>query len=208
MSSDPWAVGPGATGGHDLPPRPDAATSSGLAQPPAVTGKPTPSKLARRGGAVMMVLAGLLLLGGFSRVSNPDYHYETVGLYLMILLCGGSVAGGLYLYKKGWQQGHDFVNVMSILPAAVLVVLIAFGALAQATRHNPPTDAYGYTEAERQMFVSGCGGGGRCECLFSEIERSIPHDQFIAESRRYNQTGSFSSEFVSRLTEIDQSSGC
>lgn len=85
-----------------------------------------------------MVLAGLLLLGGFSRVSNPDYHYETVGLYLMILLCGGSVAGGLYLYKKGWQQGHDFANVMSILPAAVLVVLIAFGALAQATRHNPP----------------------------------------------------------------------
>ena len=156
----------------------------------------------------MMVLAGLLLLGGFSRVSNPDYHYETVGLYLMILLCAGSVAGGLYLYKKGWQQGHDFVNVMSILPAAVLVVLIAFGALAQATRHNPPTDAYGYTEAERQMFVSGCGGGGRCECLFSEIERSIPHDQFIAESQRYNQTGSFSSEFVSRLTEIDQSSGC
>jgi hypothetical protein len=98
--------------------------------------------------------------------------------------------------------------VMSILPAAVLVVLIAFGALAQATRHNPPTDAYGYTEAERQMFVSGCGGGGRCECLFSEIERSIPHEQFIAESRRYNQTGSFSSEFVSRLTAIELSSGC
>jgi len=91
---------------------------------------------------------------------------------------------------------------------AGVFVLIAFGALAQATRHNPPTDAYGYTEAERQMFVSGCGGGGRCECLFSEIERSIPHEQFIAESRRYNQTGSFSSEFVSRLTAIELSSGC
>lgn len=156
----------------------------------------------------MMLLAGLLILGGFANLSKPDYANEKVGLYLVIALCAASLVGGRYLYKKGWQRGRDFANVMSVLPAAVLVVLIAFGALAQATRHNPPTDAYGYTVAERQMFVSGCGGTSACECLFSELERSVPHDQFIAESRRYNQTGSFSSEFVSRLTQILQSSGC
>jgi hypothetical protein len=173
-----------------------------------VIGKSKPSKLARRGGAVMMLLAALLILGSFSDLSKPDYANVKTGLYLVIALCAASLVGGRHLYKKGWQRGHDFANVMSVLPAAVLVCLIAFGALAQATRHNPPTDAYGYTEAERQMFVSGCGGGGRCECLFREIERSVTHDQFIEEDRRYNETGSFSSEFVSRLTLILQSSGC
>jgi hypothetical protein len=156
----------------------------------------------------MMVLAGLLMLGGISELSKPAYANETVGRYLVILLCAASLGGGRHLYKKGWQGGHDFVNVISILPAAVLVVLIAFGSLVQATRHKPPTDTYGYTVAERQMFVSGCGGGSACECLFGEIERSTSHDQFIAEARRYNQTGSFSAEFVSRLAQIGQTSGC
>ena len=156
----------------------------------------------------MMLLAGLLILGSFADLSNPDYANVKVGLYLVIALCAATLVGGRHLYKKGWQQGHDFVNVMSVLPAAVLVVLIAFGALAQATHHNPPTDSYGYTVAEKQMFVSGCGGGATCECLFSEIELSVSHDQFVAEGRRYNETGSFSPEFVSRLSQILQSSGC
>jgi len=156
----------------------------------------------------MMLLAGLLILGSFAYLSNPDYANVKVGLYLVIALCAASLVGGLHLFKKGWQRGHDFVNVMSILPAAVLVCLIALGSLVQATHHNPPTDSYGYTVAEKQMFVSGCGGTSACECYFSEIERSVPHDQFIAESRTYNETGSFSSEFVSRLTQILQSSGC
>jgi hypothetical protein len=86
----------------------------------------------------MMLLAGLLILGSFADLSNPDYANVKVGLYLVIALCAASLVGGRHLYKKGWQQGHDFVNVMSVLPAAVLVVLIAFGALAQATHQNPP----------------------------------------------------------------------
>jgi hypothetical protein len=207
MSGDMWTERAEATGSHDLPARPDVVPSLGPAQAPAATSKQAPGKLARVGGAVMGILGGLLMFAGFSELSKPEYTNKT-GLYLVILLCAASVVGGRHLYKKGWQQGHDLANVMSVLPAAVLVVLITFGAIAQGTRHKPPTDAYGYTVAERQAVVSGCGGGARCECLFSAMERSVPHDQFVAEAQRYNQSSSFRPEFASRLTQLRQSSGC
>lgn len=191
---------------HSVPARPDLTVSSEQVGRPAPTAGS--SKRAKVAGLIMMVLGGLLTLGGFSNLTNRKYASEKPAYYLMIFLSVATVAGGFYLYKKGWQQGHDIKNVLSVLPGAVLVVLIAFGAIASAVHHTPPTDAYGYTTGERQLMVSGCGGGARCECAFSAMERNIPHDQFVAEVQRYDQTGSFSPEFVRKLTDIEQSSGC
>jgi hypothetical protein len=82
MSGDIGTERAEATGSHDLPARPDVLPSPGPAQAPAATSAQAPSKLARVGGAVMGILGGLLMFGGFSELSEPEYTNKT-GLYLM-----------------------------------------------------------------------------------------------------------------------------
>jgi hypothetical protein len=159
-------------------------------------------------GAVMVVFGVLVTAGGLSRIASPEYADNRATDLFLIALCLGTIVGGGYLFSKGWRSGHEVANVLSILPAAVLLAMIAFGVIVVATQHGPPTDAYGYTALERQQIIAGCGGGARCECITDAIERSIPHSQFLAESRRYMKTGTFSPDMMDKITQATTTSGC
>jgi len=160
------------------------------------------------GGAIMMVLGALLTLGAAASLADKDASAPPGAVYVMLVLTLATFAGGRHFYRSGWQHGRDVLNVMAVLPFAVLVVLIAVGVIARATQPKPPTDAHGYTAAERQVLISGCGGGERCTCLVDAIERSIPHDQFVAENQKYLETGNFSPEMTNKLAQLTQASGC
>src|SRR6476661_1816432 len=58
--------------------------------------------------------------------------------------------------------------------AGVLVFLVVLGIGAARQQHRVPTDAYGYTAAERQAlvsgFVSGLGSGTTAACLADAFE--------------------------------------
>jgi uncharacterized RDD family membrane protein YckC len=67
---------------------------------------------------------------------------------------------------------------------AVFGVIVAIGAVNDSGRYN------GYTAAERDAFVHGCNDGGleeECGCMFDYLEKHLPHDEFVAFSRRYNK---------------------
>ncbi len=204
VSRDTWDTN------QNLPPRPDETPSSGAQQPvlPPPAGRSQPSRLMKVGGAIMMVLGVLLTLGGAASLAEKDASAPRGAVYVMLVLTLATFAGGRHFYRNGWQHGRDVLNVMAVLPIAVLTVLIAVGVIARATQPKPPTDAHGYTAAERQLLITGCGGGARCTCLVDAVERSIPHDQFVAENQKYLETGNFSPEMTNKLAQLYQASGC
>jgi cysteine synthase len=96
--------------------------------------------------------------------------------------------------------------------AGVLVFLVVLGIGAAWQQHRVPTDAYGYTAAERQAlvsgFVSGLGSGTTAACLADAFERNFSHTELMAEDPGYSQTGRFSPEFIAKLDQVVNTSGC
>jgi hypothetical protein len=157
---------------------------------------------------IIMVLASLALIGGLADLDEPEYTSIKGGLYAVILLSAASIVGGRFIFRHGWRQGRTLANVLSILPASVIVTLVAVGALVSATQHRAPTDAYGYTAGDRQIFVAVCEEGGEadgtCDCLFSELEKQFTPAELQQLGIDYEQTGEYSPEFV----EVIQNSSC
>jgi hypothetical protein len=155
-----------------------------------------------------VVLGALLVIGGLANLGRPEYTSSKGGAYAIIFLSAASVVGGWYIFRHGWRQGRTLANVLSILPASVIVTLVAVGALISATQHRAPTDAYGYTAGDRQLFVAVCEEGaeadGTCDCLFSELEKRFTPAELQQLGVDYEQTGEYSPEFV----EAIQNSTC
>ncbi len=152
-------------------------------------------------GALLVVGAIALLISRTSRISEPILFMEAV-------MGAATVAGGIYIVRGGFRKGRPGLIVLSILPVSLLIALSILGVVTRQAVAHSPQDAYGYTEFEKQSFVSGCGGGSRCECLFEAIERQIPHEEFVAESVNAARTGSLSPEMTAKITRISQASGC
>jgi hypothetical protein len=205
MSNDTWAAGPASPPSDDLPPPP---VDPGWPPPETPkTERPRSKGLKILSGA-MIVIGGLTALGGVSAFTKDDYQYSRSAVAVVLVLAVATLVGGVRLSRNGWQPGREALNVLAVLPAAVLAVLFVVGAVEKATESHPPTDAYGYTEFEKQEFITGCGGGAVCSCLFEEIEKRLPHDQFIAEAQTFAQSGTFSPEMTSTINEIVNTSGC
>jgi hypothetical protein len=155
-----------------------------------------------------MVLGVLAVIGGIADLDKPEFAPIDGGLYAIILLSAASIAGGRYIFRHGWRQGRTLANVLSILPASVIVTLVAVGALISASEHHAPTDAYGYTAGDRQIFVAVCEEGaesdGTCDCIFSELEKQFTPAELQQVGIDYEQTGEYSPEFV----EAIQNSSC
>jgi hypothetical protein len=206
MSNDTWAAGPGSSPGGSLPPPPVDSGWPPVATPPAAERQR--SKGLKFLTGAMIVFGGLTTIGSLGAFTKDDPAYSTGAVVVILALAVGTLVGGIRLSRRGWQPGHEAMNVLAVLPAAVLAVLVVVGAVEKATEKHAPTDAYGYTAFEQEQFVSGCGGGAVCTCLFEEIEKNLSHDEFLAEAQRYAETGTFSPEMTSTITEIYQSSGC
>ena len=88
----------------------------------------------------------------------------------------------------------------SVIGFAVASVL-GFGLTQRLTSHEPPKDQFGYTIADQQSFVAGCGGGARCECLFSAIERAIKPERFLEVSQEYMRTGAMSDDVLAVVVQ-------
>ncbi len=156
----------------------------------------------------MAGVGAFLTLGAVTLLTGEDTTLPTSVIVVELVLTVAMVAGGVYIFRRGWAQGRPALNVLAVLPAAVMAVLLVAGTIISVAEANAPTDAFGYTEAQRQSFTSGCGGGARCDCLFSAVERQIPPDRFAEEGQKYMQTGSFSPEMTSDLTRIASTAGC
>src|SRR6266581_4146035 len=118
----------------------------------------------------------------------------------------GMVVAGVFLFRRGWKPGYTVQKTLSGVVAGVFVVLLAIGLASEASHRSssPPTDAFGYTAAEKQAFVDGCGGGQVCLCLMGEVERAIPLDKFIEDSLAYQRTGEMPADFQ----QVIENSGC
>src|SRR6266581_3811947 len=103
-------------------------------------------------------------------------------------------------------QGIEGALGLGMVVAGVFLVLLAIGLASEASHRSssPPTDAFGYTAAEKQAFVDGCGGGQVCLCLMGEVERAIPLDKFIEDSLAYQRTGEMPADFQ----QVIENSGC
>ena len=156
-----------------------------------------------------MVLGVFCIVGGIGNLIQPEYVSQRYIYWMFIILGAASVVGGRYLFKYGWREKHAAANVFSVLPGAVLGVMFVFWTVVSALPEpEAATDAYGYTALDKQSFVEGCGGGVRCECVYSVVEQNISHDEWEEESLTYMRTGSFSPEFATRLAQVIQTSGC
>lgn len=69
----------------------------------------------------------------------------------------------------------------------------------RSNQASPPTDAYGYTEAEHRAFTDGCGQGQRCECLWQQTEKSVTPDQMHDAEHQYMSTGTWPPDFESAM---------
>jgi hypothetical protein len=203
MNGDAWAPGPAPSPGHGIPQRPDET-----AVPPTPS---SPSRGAKVAGVLLGVFGGLLVLGAIADLHKPEFAFDTWALYVVITLAIASALGGWNLRTRGWRPGHDLANVLSVLPAAVLVVLIVLGAVRQAQTGSiggPPADAYGYTAYMRDSFTSGCVRGGgdstTCTCILHAIEKAYTPAEFTREGLSYERTGQMSS----KMTQVVSSSGC
>jgi hypothetical protein len=112
----------------------------------------------------------------------------------------------LSIYRK-WKAGdrpqpNGLIawGVISSVLFALLVVAVAAGPRSLT---SPPTDAYGYTQADRQGFVAGCtdsgGAEAACNCYFDELEKVYTPEEFQAEADRFDQTGAFSDTTIEAL---------
>ena len=210
MGSDDWVAGR-ASPDPSLPARPDESIP-GLAAPQTPPAKPSPNKLIRVGAVLLIGFSVLLAIGLCGLLLERNHSEPNALLVVDGIFVIAFFLGGLHLFRRGWQQGHDVLNVLSVLPIAVFAVLVV---LNLAVRHpsesepvQPQTDAYGYTAAEKQLLVSGCGGGATCTCLMDALERNVPHDQLLEESLTYARTGSYSPSFKSKLHQVFVASSC
>jgi hypothetical protein len=90
---------------------------------------------------------------------------------------------------------------------ASVIGFVVAGAVSFAISHHasePPKDEFGYTTANRQAFVAGCGGGERCDCMFDALERAITPDRFLEVSQDYMRTGAMAPDVL----QIIVTSGC
>jgi hypothetical protein len=131
-------------------------------------------------------------------VSNAKEHDVEPTVSIIVGVLGlTSIAGGIYLLRRAAETGDTFKRSLAMAPFIVLVLLMAIGGIAIVTHSvepSPPTDAYGYTEVEHRAFLNGCGGGQRCECLWSEVEQSVTPDQMHEATRQYESTGTYPPE--------------
>ena len=201
MNDDVWASGPPQSPG--LPERPDATTAAAT--------RPSPRTGAKVAGILLGVFGGLLVLGAIADLHKPEFAFESWALYVVIVLAVATALGGWNLRMNGWRAGHDLANVLSVLPAAVLVVMMVLGVVRQAQTGSltgPPTDAYGYTAYMRESFTSGCVRGGgdtvTCTCILHAIEKAYTPSEFTAEGLSYQRTGQMSS----KMTQLVSGSGC
>ena len=156
-----------------------------------------------------MVLGVFCIVGGIGNLIQPEYVSQRYTYWMFIILGAASVVGGRYLFKYGWREKHAAANVFSVLPGAVLGVMFVFSTVVSALPEpEADTDIYGYTAFDKQSFVESCGGGVRCECVFSVVEQNISHDEWEEENLTYMRTGIFSPEYATRFAQLIQASGC
>jgi hypothetical protein len=211
MGSDDWVAGRASTPDPSTPPRPDELSTLGLVTPQTPPAKPSPHKLIRAGAVLLIGFSVLLAIGLCGLLVKNDHSLPNAQLVVDGVFVIAFFLGGLHFFRRGWQQGHDVLNVLSVLPIAVFAVIVVLNLVVRhpsATPVRPQTDAYGYTAAEKQSLVSGCGGGATCTCLMDAVVRNVPHDQLIEESLTYARTGSFSPSFKSTLQQVFVASSC
>jgi hypothetical protein len=201
MNGDVWASGPSPTPG--VPERPDATAIAAT--------RPSPGTGAKVAGILLGVFGALLIVGAIADLHKPEFAFESWALYVVIALAVGTAIGGWNILRNGWRSGHELANVLSVVPAAVLVVLIVLGVVRQAQTGSltgPPTDAYGYTAYMRDSFTSGCVKGGgdttTCTCIMHAIEKAYTPGEFTREGLSYERTGQMSS----KMTQVVSGSGC
>lgn len=144
-----------------------------------------------------------MVLGWISNMQDQESGVDPAVGVILAVLCLASIAGGVYLLKRAGARGDTFKRSLAMTPFLLLVLLMALGGIAMAIRSNqssPPTDAYGYTEAERRAFMDGCGQGQRCECLWRRLEISVTPDRMHDAERQYMSTGTWPPDVESVLT--------
>jgi hypothetical protein len=111
----------------------------------------------------------------------------------------------LSIYRK-WKAGErpqpNGLIAWGVI-SSVLFALLVIGAAAGSVSPSPPTDAFGYTKADRQAFVAGCTNSGgpdsACNCYFDELEKVYTPEELQAEEQRYEETGAFSDTTIQAL---------
>jgi hypothetical protein len=135
-----------------------------------------------------------MVLGGISNTQDQESGVDPAVGVILAVLGLASIVGGIYLLKRASATGDTFKRSLAMTPFFLLVLLIALGGIGMAIRSNessPPTDAFGYTEAERRAFMDGCGQGQRCECMWRRLETSVTPDQMRDAERQYMSTGTW-----------------
>ncbi len=160
---------------------------------------------------VLLVLFGIGLMGAIEKAQERMGPWASKTEITTVqgiegALGLGMVVAGVFLFRRGWKPGYTVQKTLSGVVAGVFVVLLAIGLASEASHRSssPPTDAFGYTAAEKQAFVDGCGGGQVCLCLMGEVERAIPLDKFIEDSLAYQRTGEMPADFQ----QVIENSGC
>jgi hypothetical protein len=107
-------------------------------------------------------------------------------------------------WKAGARPQPNGLIAWGMISSAMFGLLVLGVAAGTPSRlSSPPTDAYGYTQAERQGFVAGCTDSGgtdaACNCYFDELEKVYTPEEFQAEADRFDQTGGFSDTTIEAL---------
>jgi hypothetical protein len=105
----------------------------------------------------------------------------------------GAVLVGLFIAWVVGKVRHEPLSTGWKVGIIVVVLGLALTGASQTTPGSPPTDAYGYTAAERQSLYDGLLENGltatEADCVTREVERTWTPDETSAFGLEYARTG-------------------
>jgi hypothetical protein len=100
------------------------------------------------------------------------------------------------------MHGHEGAHSAALSRRHAAASVRAVARSGPCAGAAPSAAPVGYF-ATAPAFVSGCGGGQRCECSFDSLERAIEPERFMAASQEYMRSGQLPDDV---MTVILQSS--